>query len=247
MENPVHLKIDGRPVVVGRGVVLLEVARSVGIEIPALCHNRQLEAYGGCRMCMVEIELPNQPARLVISCAYPAEEGLEVTTRSERLSNIRKTLAELSGPLAAREGCLKGKLRRIAEDYGADPLRYAAKSTPAPNGCTLCGLCVGTCSQSVGAYAIGFVGRGIERQVAYFPATGCEYRSCKKCFSVCFTGKIASEAAEHVFPGAAVEDYLTAHGVKVHTLRSLLEAQEKHATGAEGRPLGEPSETRQVE
>lgn len=218
--NEVAIEVDGRRVVVPEGTTVLEAARAAGVQIPTLCHHASLEPSGACRICAVEVD-GSAGARLVVACGYPVTDGLHVRTRSPRIDKVRRTIVELAGPLVAAEGCLKGKLRRLAEEYGADVSRFAAKSTPDPNGCTLCGLCVSTCDQVVGANAIGFVGRGIERQVVYFPPSGCDWRSCKKCFSLCFTGKIASEAAATVFPEASIEHYLQGAGVKVHSLRDL--------------------------
>ncbi len=220
MTLEVAIEVDGRRVVVAEGTTVLEAAKAAGIQIPTLCHHASLEPSGACRICTVEVEGPTG-VRLVVACAYPASEGLRVRTRSPRIDKLRRGIVELSGPLVAAENCLKGKLRRLAEEYEADPWRFAAKSRPDPDGCTLCGLCVSTCDQVVGANAIGFVGRGIERQVVYFPPSGCDWRSCKKCFSLCFTGKIASEAATTVFPEASIEQYLQGAGVKRHSLRDL--------------------------
>jgi len=69
--------------------------------------------------------------------------------------------------------------------------------------------------------AIGVVGRGIDRQVVVFPEIGKECLSCKRCFHVCPTGKIATEAKENIFPGSSVYDYLFSHGVKVHSISSI--------------------------
>ena len=91
----VTLKIDGREVKAREGQTLLESARENGIEIPSLCHNDAIEPYGACRLCLVEITTPNGRKRLVTSCLYPVEEGLQVETSSERVVTNRRTLVEL--------------------------------------------------------------------------------------------------------------------------------------------------------
>jgi NADH dehydrogenase/NADH:ubiquinone oxidoreductase subunit G len=218
----VGLEIDGRAVTVPADATVLGAAQAAGIEVPTLCWHEKVAVYGGCRLCVVEVEGRAGP-RLVVACGYPVAEGLRVRTRSPRVDRTRRTILELTAPLVTDDACLKGKLRRFAEEYGADAGRFAAGAVPNPTGCTLCGLCVHTCAEVVGAQAIGFAGRGMDRQVVYFPDAGCEYRSCKKCFSVCFTGKIAREAAATVFPGASIREWLAAHGVAVHSLRAFME------------------------
>ncbi len=84
MEN-VNLEIDGRTVEAEQGTTVLQAARSMGIKIPTLCDDDRLEAYGGCRMCMVEIETKWGRKRLVASCVYPVEEGLKVQTNTEKV------------------------------------------------------------------------------------------------------------------------------------------------------------------
>ncbi len=84
MEN-VKLEIDGRTMEVEQGTTVLQAARSIGIKIPTLCDDERLEAYGGCRMCMVEIETKWGRKRLVTSCVYPVEEGLKVQTNTEKI------------------------------------------------------------------------------------------------------------------------------------------------------------------
>ena len=67
------------------GQSLLELIRERGINLPTLCHIEGLEARGGCRLCLVEVQGNN---RLVPACVTPAQEGLVITTHSERLFNI---------------------------------------------------------------------------------------------------------------------------------------------------------------
>ena len=89
------MEIDGRTVEAEEGTTVLQAARSIGIKIPTLCHDDRLEAYGGCRMCMVEIETKWGRKRLVASCVYPVEEGLKVQTNTEKVKRIRRMIIEL--------------------------------------------------------------------------------------------------------------------------------------------------------
>jgi NADH dehydrogenase/NADH:ubiquinone oxidoreductase subunit G len=91
----VTLKIDGKEVKATEGVTILEVARNIGIEIPTLCYNSALEPFGSCRVCSVEITDARGRKKVVTSCNYPVKEGLEVSTKSEKVLKTRKLLLEL--------------------------------------------------------------------------------------------------------------------------------------------------------
>ncbi len=82
--------IDGRKIEAKEGIAVLEVARDSNIYIPTLCANEAVEPYGACRLCMVEITTAGGRTRLVTSCIYPIEDGLKVTTQSDRLKSIRQ-------------------------------------------------------------------------------------------------------------------------------------------------------------
>ena len=87
----IKLEIDSKPVEADEGTTILQAARKIGIDIPTLCYDERMAPYGGCRLCTVEIG-KNKRTRLVASCVYPVEEGLVVTTESERLTKIRKMI-----------------------------------------------------------------------------------------------------------------------------------------------------------
>jgi len=175
MSRKVRLEIDGKQVEAEEGMTILQAARKAGIEIPTLCYNDQLEPYGACRICTVEI-IKDGRKRYVVSCVYPVEEGLKVRTDSEEIRKIRKTLLELMLPLAPASGPLK----KLAEKYGARANRFQAE----PTACILCGLCVRYCAEVKKANAICFIGRGTERQVAFVPEVApYECPSCRQCYA----------------------------------------------------------------
>jgi bidirectional [NiFe] hydrogenase diaphorase subunit len=90
----IQLMIDDQPVRVQQGRTLLEACREHGIPIPTLCYHPALEPYGGCRLCMVELAIPDR-SRLVAACTYPCEEGLVVQTHSEKVIRSRRMTMEL--------------------------------------------------------------------------------------------------------------------------------------------------------
>ena len=177
--SEITLQIDGREVEAKEGMTILEAAQSVGISIPTLCHHEKLEPYGACRICTVEIEARGR-TNLVAACLYPVEQNLVVRTRSEKVDKTRKVLLELilaHAPDAA-------ELQDLAQEYGADKARFEKESSF----CILCGLCVRYCAEVKKKNAIGFVDRGVRREVIFIPEIASkECWNCKECFPLCPT------------------------------------------------------------
>jgi NADH dehydrogenase/NADH:ubiquinone oxidoreductase subunit G len=174
-----RLQIDGREVPASAGMTVLAAARKAGVPIPTLCHHEALEPFGSCRLCTVEVE-SRGGSRLVAACVYPAEEGLVVRTRSEKIDRIRKLILELylaHAPYAAG-------LKPLAEEYGADPDRFEKEASF----CIHCGLCVRYCAEVKGQHAVGFIDRGTRKEISFIPdlaAKACA--DCRECFPLCPT------------------------------------------------------------
>jgi bidirectional [NiFe] hydrogenase diaphorase subunit len=179
MEN-IKLEIDGQAVESAKGTTVLQAAKSLGIKIPTLCDNDKLEPYGGCRMCMVEIETKRGQKRLVASCVYPVEEGLKVQTKTEKVIRIRKMIIELLWPA----------WQLYAKEYGVTSSRFKTGMTD----CSLCGLCFRYCSEVKKQNRIYFKGRGIERKPALIEGSELACRACGECFTLCGSGWIASRS-----------------------------------------------------
>lgn len=203
----VTLQIDGKEVKATKGMTVLESARQAGIEIPTLCYHEKLEPYGVCRICSVEVEKKGK-TRIVASCGFPVEQGLVVRTRSPRIDKIRKVIIELVAPTTMIDGEVAGEIKKIGKEYGADIHRFESRFRAKPTRCILCGQCVRYCDEVVGEHAIGFMGRGIDRRVAFFPEKARACLTCQACFNLCPTGKIPSETDFVVFDGFSVDDYL---------------------------------------
>ncbi len=182
--SEISLTIDGREVVTEEGATILEAAREAGVDIPALCAHESLAPYGGCRLCTVEIAKGGR-SRLVASCVYPAEQGLDVKTESDSVVEGRKLILEM---LLARAPGVE-VLREYGKRYGVDVDKFEIEA----NYCILCGLCVRYCAEVKGACAIGFVGRGVDREVMFQPEIAArECPSCGECFKICPTGVLPS-------------------------------------------------------
>ena len=180
--SEILLQIDGKEVSAREGMTLLQAAQSVGIQIPTLCYHEALEPHGGCRLCLVEAEIRGR-TRLVVSCVYLAEPGLVVRTRSERIDRTRKVLLELL--LAHAPDSVA--LLELAKEYGADRDRFQKQASF----CINCGLCVRYCAEVKQKNAVGFVGRGATREIAFIPEIAAkECWDCKECFPLCPTSAL---------------------------------------------------------
>ena len=118
--------------------------------------------------------------RLVVSCAVPVEQGMVVKTRSEKVDGFRKSLLELMlahAPNAPR-------LQELAREYGADPNRFEKEA----DFCIHCGLCVRYCDEIKKINAVGFIDRGVRKEISFVPEIAArECDACKECFPLCPT------------------------------------------------------------
>jgi bidirectional [NiFe] hydrogenase diaphorase subunit len=177
--SEILLQIDGKEVKAQEGMTVLEAAHRAGISIPTLCYHEKLEPYGGCRLCLVEVESRGW-TRLVVSCVYPVEKNLTVRTRSEKIDRIRKMILQLL--LAHAPDAFD--LQDLAQEYGADKNRFEKESSF----CIHCGLCVRYCAEIKKKNAVGFVDRGIRKEISFIPEIASkECWNCKECFPLCPT------------------------------------------------------------
>ena len=181
--SDVTVVIDGRRITADEDTTILEAATSAGIDIPTLCHHPDVTPYGGCRLCTVEIAKGGR-SRLVASCAYQVEDGLEVQTESAPVVEGRRLILEL---LLARAPGVR-ELRDYGRRYGVD----VAGLKRDVNLCILCGLCVNYCAEVKGKHAVCFIGRGVDREVLFLPDAKEECAECGECASLCPTGVFPS-------------------------------------------------------
>ena len=185
MVDKITLTIDGQPVSADKGATILDAACSIGVRIPTLCHHEQLQPYGGCRLCLVELRQASR-SQLVASCGYPVRPGLAVHTDSPRVLRARRLVLEVLLALMP----YSDEIRRLAGQHDVTVSRYQRTM----HYCVLCGLCVRYCDEVKHANCIGFVGRGVEREVAWTPLS--RYRQtcqgCLECMPLCPTGVFPS-------------------------------------------------------
>jgi NADH dehydrogenase/NADH:ubiquinone oxidoreductase subunit G len=179
-----QLTINNQAIQVQPGRTILEACREHGIPIPTLCYHPALKPYGACRLCTVEITLPQRPLRLASACTYPCEEGLVVKTDTPAVLRSRRIMAELllAGSPESPE------LLALAEELGVGEVRYRL---PQQEQCILCGLCVRACEEIVGVSAISFAQRGIHKQVSPpFKIAASACIACGTCVLICPTSAI---------------------------------------------------------
>ena len=178
----ISFKIDDQEVKAKKGWTVLETARHYGIHIPTLCFHEALKSNGACRLCVVEAR-EGERSSIVISCAYPVKENIEILTDTERVKNVRRWILEML--LAECPG--SGEIAKLALEYGVKGTRF--KIEDPEEQCILCGLCVRVCEEIVGVRAISFGSRGIRKHIAtpyMIPNKACI--ACGSCVSVCPTG-----------------------------------------------------------
>jgi NADH dehydrogenase/NADH:ubiquinone oxidoreductase subunit G len=180
--SEIRMQVDGREVRATEGMTVLEAARQAGITIPTLCYHESLEPHGGCRLCIVEVEVRGW-TQLVVSCVYPAAEGLVVRTRSDQVDRMRKTILELLLAHAPDSP----PLLELAEEYGANKGRFEQEAAF----CVHCGLCVRYCAEVKNKHAVGFIGRGVRKEISFIPEIAArECGDCKECFPLCPTSYV---------------------------------------------------------
>ncbi len=206
----ITMTIDGKTVEALKGVTVLEAAQSVGIYIPTLCYDPDLNPYGACRLCVVEIE---GMRGLLTSCTTMATQEMVVRTNTQKVNKSRQITMELI--IANHQGdcltCSKNQnceLQEIARYLGIDDSRFERlrrsdrnlpkdTSNPAfdfdPNKCILCAKCVRACQEIACVGAIDIAFRGYDARVSAFGNKSivesvCE--SCGECVSRCPTGAL---------------------------------------------------------
>ncbi len=208
----VQLTINNIKVNAEEGMTILDAAKSVGISIPTLCHLKDLDPTGACRICAVEVE---GFRGLTPSCAYPVSEGLVVATDSPRVRRARKTIVELLVENHPQDCliCVRNKnceLQDLSEQYGVREHRYvgetkshaidisSASMERDPAKCILCGRCVRVCHEVQKVGAIDFTKRGFTSIVTTPYNKGLNVSDCilcGQCILVCPTAALREKSS----------------------------------------------------
>jgi len=201
----VNLTIDGKEVAAPKDATILEAAQKAGVHIPVLCHAKKLLPFGACRICLVEVE--QMKGRLIPACTTPATEGMVVTTNSDEIRKVRKTVLEflLVNHVVECPICDKGgecDLQDITYEYGVQTNRFEGEKFNLEtdetnpfiernmNRCILCGKCVRVCDEIVARGSYSFINRGFETKVATAFDRGLDCEFCGQCVSMCPVGAL---------------------------------------------------------
>lgn len=203
----IKLEINNKIVEAQSGETILDVCKRQGINIPTLCHIKDVFPTGSCRMCVVD---NLNTGKMVTSCSYPVEEGMKIATHSKRVAEARKVIVELllsnhpddclyctrnkncelqdlSFDLGVRERRIRGvKNLHKLDTSGVSLIRDPAK-------CILCGRCVDACGRVMGVHAIDFINRGNKSEIGVAFNKGLNTSSCincGRCIMVCPTGAL---------------------------------------------------------
>jgi bidirectional [NiFe] hydrogenase diaphorase subunit len=221
--DKISIRIDGEYVAAQLGQTILEVARASGKYIPTLCWLENITPVGACRLCIVEVAGVN---RLLPACTTPVQDGMSVTTNSERLKQYRRIALEFlfsernhqCAVCVSNNHC---ELQAMAQRLGVTSVRYPyafprlsadvshERFVLDHNRCILCTRCVRVCAEVEGAHVWDMSSRGIRSMIVadlnkpWGQSRNCT--SCGKCVQVCPTGALAEK-------GFAVEEMVKQDG-----------------------------------
>lgn len=206
----VKININGKSFEAEENDTILNVARRKGIDIPTLCHNDNLSSFGGCRLCVVEID---GQKNLSTSCNTIVQDGMFINTESEKVIVTRMEILDLMYSNHCHD-CLTCEkvgecdLQNYCYEYGIEKASYENNRPKMdldnlnptmvrdPNKCILYGQCVRVCKEVQVTGAIDFVGRGFESIVTTgfdLPISKENCRMCGQCVSVCPTGALVNK------------------------------------------------------
>src|ERR1700736_5406102 len=210
----VSLEVDGMQVSVPEGTSVMRAAALAGVNVPKLCATDRLEAFGSCRLCLVEIDgRRGTPA----SCTTPVADGMVVRTQTPKVAKLRESVMELyisDHPLDCLTCPANGdcELQDMAGAVGLREVRYGYdganhldavvdESNPYfdfdPSKCIACSRCVRACDEIQGTFALTIEGRGFESKVS--PGAGesfmdSECVSCGACVQACPTATLQEKS-----------------------------------------------------
>ncbi|KLO23589.1 ferredoxin [Marinitoga sp. 1197] len=205
------ITINNREYDMPENITILEAVKKANIKIPTLCYIENMEPYGGCRLCVVEVE---GSKTLVPSCAVNISDGMKIKTHSKKVRKVRKTIMQLivaSHGISCELNCLTCprsttcELKIIAEEIGVTKINIPSveKKLPSdfssfsivrePTKCIVCGRCIRACSNIQGVNIFTFANRGPNTIVTTFLDEGMgnvDCTNCGQCVMNCPTGAL---------------------------------------------------------
>ncbi len=201
------LEVDGKPVEVRDGAMVMEAANALGIYVPHFCYHKKLTIAANCRMCLVEVEKAPKP---LPACATPVTEGMKVFTHSSKAVQAQKGVMEfllinhpLDCPICDQGG--ECQLQDLAVGYGASESRYDEMKRVVPNKnlgplistdmtrCIHCTRCVRFGQEIAGVMELGMAGRGEHSEIMPFVARTVDSELSGNMIDVCPVGALTSK------------------------------------------------------
>ncbi len=177
-----QITINGQTVEVDADSFVLEAIRSLDIEVPTLCYHPALTPAGACKLCVVEVTMPEKKPRIMPSCVLKPKEGMDIQTETERVQRARtKAFRRL-----LRNAPDSEKLLNMAGKFGVEV-------GPIPDYCVRCQLCIRACREIVGAAALRM--DDLDNVV---PEPGDNCIGCGTCVNLCPTGAIQMQDKDGV-------------------------------------------------
>ena len=222
----IDLTIDGKKVSVPQGTTVFDAARLNGIAIPTLCHQQNETPVGVCRVCVVDAG----GRVLSASCVRPAENGMNVSTASDKVQGARRTLVELlmsdhTSPCARQQHTGDCELETMARQMGVTQPRFPRRSSgrtkddSSPSiavdfdACILCDRCIRGCNEIRHNGVLGRMGKGGTAGIAFdnnLPMGNSSCVSCGECMVSCPTGALTNKiAAGTAFAAGAGADHVS--------------------------------------
>ncbi|HKD91607.1 MAG TPA: NADH-quinone oxidoreductase subunit NuoG [Terriglobales bacterium] len=204
----VTITIDGNKVTAPAGTLLIEVCKSIGVEVPAFCYYPGFSLQAACRMCLVEIE---KMPKMQTACTMPISEGMVVQTNTDKVRQARKSMLEfllgnhpLDCPVCDAGG--ECELQDMTFSYGAAESKFMETKLHKDEQqwspvvffdrprCILCYRCVRVCGEGMDVWALGVQGRGATSVIAPNERDHLECEECGMCIDICPVGALTSGA-----------------------------------------------------
>jgi formate dehydrogenase major subunit len=212
----INLTINGQAIEAPEGSTVLQAARQAGIHIPTLCDHPALKPYGGCRLCVVEVE---GSRALMASCTLPVHNGMVVRTTTPKLSAAREFILTL---LFSERNHFCMYCQKSGGDCELQNAAYAEDMThwPLPptwktfevdashpyyvidhSRCILCRRCVRACGELVGNFTLNIENRGARSMLTAdygVPAGESSCIRCGTCVQSCPTGALIDRQSAYL-------------------------------------------------
>src|SRR5579863_3566883 len=205
-QKQIAFSIDGRPVTTTAGTLVIEAAKTQGIEVPSFCYYPGYSLQAACRMCLVEVE---KMPKLQTACTLVATEGMVVKTDTQQVHNARKNMIEflLSNHPLDCPVCDKGgecELQDMTFRYGLDKTRFTEEKLHTPEEqwsplvyydaprCILCFRCVRVCDEGMDVKALGVGARGVQSVILPNEPSELACEECGMCIDICPVGALTS-------------------------------------------------------